>query len=50
MTKIDPTAFQGLSMAAIGYHEYDLVTGGDKDPSGATRSRGLDHRDKSSLI
>ena len=35
MTQIEPIAARVPYMAGIGNHEYDHVTGGDKDPSGA---------------
>lgn len=35
MTQIDPIASRVPYMVVIGNHEYDHVTGGDKDPSGA---------------
>lgn len=35
MTQIEPIAARVPYMVAIGNHEYDHVTGGDKDPSGA---------------
>lgn len=35
MTQIEPTASRFPYMVGIGNHEYDHVTGGDKDPSGA---------------
>ena len=35
MNQIEPTAARVPYMTGIGNHEYDHVTGGDKDPSGA---------------
>jgi hypothetical protein len=35
MNQIEPTAARVPYMVGIGNHEYDHVTGGDKDPSGA---------------
>jgi phosphodiesterase/alkaline phosphatase D-like protein len=35
MTQIQPIAARVPYMVGIGNHEYDHVTGGDKDPSGA---------------
>ena len=35
MTQIEPIAARVPYMAGIGNHEYDHVTGGEKDPSGA---------------
>jgi hypothetical protein len=35
MTQIEPTAARVPYMVGVGNHEYDHVTGGDKDPSGA---------------
>jgi acid phosphatase type 7 len=41
MTQIEPIAAHVPYMVAIGNHEYDHVTGGDKDPSGATGPGGF---------
>ena len=35
MTQIEPTASRVPYMVSIGNHEYDHLTGGEKDPSGA---------------
>ena len=41
MTQIQPIAARVPYMVAIGNHEYDHVTGGDKDPSGAPTPGGF---------
>jgi hypothetical protein len=41
MTQIEPIAARVPYMVGIGNHEYDHVTGGDKDPSGASGPGGF---------
>jgi len=41
MTQIEPTTSRSPYMFGIGNHEYDHVTGGDKDPVGAPGLRGF---------
>ncbi|CAF5224978.1 unnamed protein product, partial [Rotaria magnacalcarata] len=41
MTQIDPITSHVPYMVGIGNHEYDHITGGDKDPSGALGPEGF---------
>ena len=41
MTQIEPTTSRVPYMVGIGNHEYDHITGGNKDPSGASGPGGF---------